>query len=60
MEKSGEKAPHRPLKIKGDAKKMPIKRDTRREAKKASGRVYMIKGKPRGFCRTNRTCFQKK
>ncbi len=29
---------------------MPMKRDRRKEVKKASGRLYMIRGSPRGFC----------
>jgi hypothetical protein len=37
-----------------------MNRDTRSEVKKASGRLYMISGSPRGFWRKCRASFQKK
>jgi hypothetical protein len=46
--------------MKGDARKIPIKKARRREVRKASGRAYIINGRPRGFCRKNRASFQKK
>jgi hypothetical protein len=59
-ERSGAKAPQRPLKIKGAARKMDVKRARRREAKRPSGRLYMINGRPRGFWSKCRASLQKK